>query len=249
MFSGSDVLDDFMVRAKKDASRLFPKVGGLEVTFTVSQDAAGSHVQNAQVPFLVRVFCWVEDIDYLLPVLANAAALGLWIWGGGMSSNKSLQRSGTHKVLGRGRPTEERTRALRARVLKGRRAALNWAVRRQRSQCDQFQDPWSMCWQRYWRFLLLLPACWLSPKYPQLVESVSELVGISLLPISLVLSFIGLFKSFRARSKLTFLALPVFVLALVVSIPPLKLARELLGCLGHCTVTFNASVADPPATH
>ncbi len=36
--------------------------------------------------------------------------------------NKSLQRSGTHKVLGRGRPSVKRTRALRARVLKGRRA-------------------------------------------------------------------------------------------------------------------------------
>jgi hypothetical protein len=37
--------------------------------------------------------------------------------------NKSLQRAGTHKVLGRGRPSREATRALRARVLKGRRAA------------------------------------------------------------------------------------------------------------------------------
>jgi hypothetical protein len=37
--------------------------------------------------------------------------------------NKSLQRSGTHKVLGRGRPSAESTRALRARVLRGRRAA------------------------------------------------------------------------------------------------------------------------------
>ncbi len=39
-----------------------------------------------------------------------------------LSPNKSLQRSGTHKVLGRGRPSQERTRALRARVPKGRRA-------------------------------------------------------------------------------------------------------------------------------
>jgi hypothetical protein len=39
------------------------------------------------------------------------------------SPNKSLQRSGIHKVLGRGRPSAERTRALRARVLRGRRAA------------------------------------------------------------------------------------------------------------------------------
>jgi len=37
--------------------------------------------------------------------------------------NKSLQRSGTHKVLGRGRPSQERTRALRARVLRGQRPA------------------------------------------------------------------------------------------------------------------------------
>jgi hypothetical protein len=37
--------------------------------------------------------------------------------------NKSLQRAGTHKVLGRGRPSAERTRALHARVLIGRRAA------------------------------------------------------------------------------------------------------------------------------
>jgi hypothetical protein len=37
--------------------------------------------------------------------------------------NKSLQRAVTDKVLGRGRPSAERTRALRARVLKRRRAA------------------------------------------------------------------------------------------------------------------------------
>jgi hypothetical protein len=40
-----------------------------------------------------------------------------------VSPNKSLQRSGTHKLLGRGRPSAESTRALRARVLKWRRAA------------------------------------------------------------------------------------------------------------------------------
>jgi hypothetical protein len=40
-----------------------------------------------------------------------------------LSPNKSLQRSGTHKLLGRGRPSAGSTRALRARVLKCRRAA------------------------------------------------------------------------------------------------------------------------------
>jgi hypothetical protein len=37
--------------------------------------------------------------------------------------NKSLQRAWTHKVHGRGRPIVVRIRALRARVLEGRRAA------------------------------------------------------------------------------------------------------------------------------
>jgi hypothetical protein len=40
-----------------------------------------------------------------------------------MSPNSALQRAGTHKVLGRGRPSAERTRALRARVLIRWRAA------------------------------------------------------------------------------------------------------------------------------
>jgi hypothetical protein len=39
------------------------------------------------------------------------------------SPNKSLQRSGTHKVLGRGRPSESAHERWRARVLRWRRAA------------------------------------------------------------------------------------------------------------------------------
>jgi hypothetical protein len=40
------------------------------------------------------------------------------------SPNKSLQRAGTHKVLGRGRPSAENApERWRARVLKWRRAA------------------------------------------------------------------------------------------------------------------------------
>jgi hypothetical protein len=37
--------------------------------------------------------------------------------------NKSLQRSGTHKLLGRGRPSESAHERWRARVLRWRRAA------------------------------------------------------------------------------------------------------------------------------
>jgi hypothetical protein len=42
---------------------------------------------------------------------------------GAVSSNKSLQRSGTHKVLGRGRPSKSAHERWRARVLRWRRAA------------------------------------------------------------------------------------------------------------------------------
>jgi hypothetical protein len=40
-----------------------------------------------------------------------------------MPPNSALQRAGTHKALGRRRPSAERTRALRARVLNRQRAA------------------------------------------------------------------------------------------------------------------------------
>ncbi len=40
-----------------------------------------------------------------------------------VSPNKSLQRAGTHKVLGRGRSSVVHIRALRARVLEAPRAA------------------------------------------------------------------------------------------------------------------------------
>ncbi len=41
----------------------------------------------------------------------------------GLSPNKSLQRSGTHKVLGRGRPSKSAHERCGARVLRARRAA------------------------------------------------------------------------------------------------------------------------------
>jgi len=41
-----------------------------------------------------------------------------------VTSNKSLQRSGRHRLIGRGRPSQERTRALRACALKCQRAAV-----------------------------------------------------------------------------------------------------------------------------
>ena len=48
-----------------------------------------------------------------------------------VSANKHMQRAGTHKVLGRGRPSQSLVSALHARVLRGRRAGADvgrWAT-------------------------------------------------------------------------------------------------------------------------
>ena len=78
--SGTDVMDDFRARVQNDVNRWFPRVGEAKVTFEISQDASGSHVKNMAVPRVVRVFCWIENIDFLLPVMANVVAVGLWAW-------------------------------------------------------------------------------------------------------------------------------------------------------------------------
>jgi hypothetical protein len=63
----------------------------------------------------------VQDLLPLLPELLAAIfpkPLGVRLRV--LAPNKSLQRSGTHKVLGRGRPSRSAHERWRARVLKGR---------------------------------------------------------------------------------------------------------------------------------
>jgi hypothetical protein len=55
--------------------------------------------------------------------------------------NKSLQRSGTHKVLGRGRPSRERTRALARPRAEMAVSPLNCDVRRLLRRCAQSNLP------------------------------------------------------------------------------------------------------------
>jgi hypothetical protein len=63
-----------------------------------------------------------------------------------MAPNKSLQRSGTHKVLGRGRPSAQTAHGhWRARVLKGRRAAAElsrYAPFRAHTYCGTIDLNW-----------------------------------------------------------------------------------------------------------
>ena len=76
--SGSDVMEEFRAQAQQDVERLFPKIGKATVTFDITQDVSGNHIVNMKVPRIVRLVCWLENVDYLLPILANVFAVGLW---------------------------------------------------------------------------------------------------------------------------------------------------------------------------
>jgi len=73
-------LEEFRVRARKEVDRYFPHIWKAPVTFNVVQNADGNFVKDVNVPPLVRAACWIEDLDFLLPVFANVAAVALWIW-------------------------------------------------------------------------------------------------------------------------------------------------------------------------
>lgn len=71
-------LNTFTARAQKDVDRYYPRVGRTIVSFQTRLDAEGGHVFDMQIPPMVRVACWIENIDFLLPILANVIAVCLW---------------------------------------------------------------------------------------------------------------------------------------------------------------------------
>jgi hypothetical protein len=67
----------------------------------------------------IQSYCRCFPTRFSLGSKAHEDGVTLWR----ESANSALQRTGTQEVLGRGRPSAERTRALRARVLTRWRAA------------------------------------------------------------------------------------------------------------------------------
>ena len=64
---------------QNDVDRYFPQIGKDKVTFDFSRDSYGCHVKNMKVPRVIRAVGWIENLDFLLPVLANVIAVVWWI--------------------------------------------------------------------------------------------------------------------------------------------------------------------------
>jgi len=82
MTFSSDVLQGFdETRAdfQRKIDRWFPQIGTHKVTFEVTLSGGQAKTTPLNVPRPVQMLCWLEDLDFLLPIGANIAAVGLWI--------------------------------------------------------------------------------------------------------------------------------------------------------------------------
>jgi len=77
--TGIDI-QEFAERVEKEIDRYFPSVGNRRVKIQTIQDHAGCHIK-LDVPVIVRTVCWIENLDFLLPIIANILALSFWSYG------------------------------------------------------------------------------------------------------------------------------------------------------------------------
>ncbi len=71
-------IESFAAQIEKEVGRYFPRVGRTPVTYEVTQDGKGVQLRNVKVPRIVHVVCWIENFDFLLPVVANIVAITFW---------------------------------------------------------------------------------------------------------------------------------------------------------------------------
>jgi hypothetical protein len=64
-----------------EVDRYFPNVGADHVTFTTSISGDTCSISPVQVSRTAHVLCWLETIDYLLPIIGVVGAVGLWLGG------------------------------------------------------------------------------------------------------------------------------------------------------------------------
>lgn len=74
--AGIDLME-FTEQAKKEVERYFPGIGSQRVNFQAFQGGAGCHV-DIKVPAIVRAVCWIENLDFLLPIIVNILAIAFW---------------------------------------------------------------------------------------------------------------------------------------------------------------------------
>ncbi len=71
-------LEDYLKDSEKEVWRYFPKIGS-KILISGSQDNTGCHLE-LEVPKYIRLLCWIENIDFLLPIFANIFAIAFWIF-------------------------------------------------------------------------------------------------------------------------------------------------------------------------
>jgi hypothetical protein len=69
-------LEEFTNEISNEVDRYFPGIGKIEASYTTSQGTQCS--VKVIVPKIVWAFSLLEDIDYALPVIANALAIAIW---------------------------------------------------------------------------------------------------------------------------------------------------------------------------
>ncbi len=77
--TGIDI-EEYAEQAEKEVERYFPGIGNQRVDFKAIRDHAGCHIE-IKVPAIVRAVCWIENLDFLLPIIANILAIALWGYG------------------------------------------------------------------------------------------------------------------------------------------------------------------------
>lgn len=78
-------IEEFAARFEKEVDRYFPSFGSQKVTFEATRDSSGCRVK-LNVPQAVQAVCWIENLDFLLPIVANVAAVCLWGYARAVSS-------------------------------------------------------------------------------------------------------------------------------------------------------------------
>jgi hypothetical protein len=79
---GPQEMGKFQEEIQQQVARYFPSSGKHKVTFGVQIGADGYRVINMHIPVAVRAMSRADTVDFLLPIIANTAALGLWLYGG-----------------------------------------------------------------------------------------------------------------------------------------------------------------------
>jgi hypothetical protein len=78
-------IQEFVKRVEKEVERYFPSLGNCRVKIQTTQDHTGYHIK-LDVPVIARIVSWIENLDYLLPIIANILALSFWIYSRAIAS-------------------------------------------------------------------------------------------------------------------------------------------------------------------